>query len=208
NGKREVNVFGTGSCCYRYQGGLSNAYSSDCRDRDFRSGRLFLERRVGLSTRPWCPGNGGRLHRRSQEEPDVPGGVLGIDGPYRSPPRQVRSACRQVQRALDRAVGQDRPDNSQPPRKRLRDSVPIRDLLHLPRTKGNRARVEGSGASEARQVSLRISTDRDGDQRSHGVLPCRGIPSKVPGEGRTVLVEGRHEQHTLLRLGLGGLVRP
>lgn len=34
------------------------------------------------------------------------------------------------------------------------------------------------------------------------------LASPVPGEGWTVLVEGGHEQHTLLRLGLDGLVRP
>lgn len=51
--------------------------------------RLLLGSRAGVPAYPWRPGDGGWLHRRAQEGPHLPGGVLRQDGPHRGSPREV-----------------------------------------------------------------------------------------------------------------------
>ena len=101
--------------------------------RRLRSGRrrdgLLLGRRARLLAGPRRLHDRGRLRGRVHAEPDLRGGLLGLDRPHRGGARRLRSGGDLLRGDAAPVLGEPRPDPGDAPGQRRRHPVPLGDLL-------------------------------------------------------------------------------
>src|SRR4051812_1935893 len=158
------------------------------RDRDLRR-RLLLGRGGRVPPRRRRHRHPRRLHRRPHRASDLPPGLRAPHRPRRGGRGHLRPGAGQLRGAARALLGRPRPDHAQPPGRRHRLSVPLRDLLHLTRAGSDRDQVARRAAGPARaerrpRPAQAPPPDRHADRAGHHVLARRGLPPAVPREAR------------------------
>uniref|UniRef100_A0A8R7PGD2 Uncharacterized protein n=1 Tax=Triticum urartu TaxID=4572 RepID=A0A8R7PGD2_TRIUA len=159
-------------------------------------GGLLLERGAGVPAAPRRGAHGGGLLAGALGRADLPRRLRRRHRPLRGGARALRPQGVPLRRAPRRLLGQAQPHHAQQTGQRRRDAVPVGHLLLHG---GAGAAGQGVAGGEAAGVE---GEDRDGGPPGEEVLPRRGLPPAVPGEGRPVRQEALLRSHPLLRLSL------
>ncbi|XBJ02736.1 hypothetical protein VPH35_022048 [Triticum aestivum] len=159
-------------------------------------GGLLLERGAGVPAAPRRGAHGGGLLAGAPGRADLPRRLRRRHRPRRGGARALRPQGVPLRRAPRRLLGQAQPHHAQQAGQRRRDAVPVGHLLL-------HGGAGAAGAGVAGREAARVEgEDRDGGPPGEEVLPGRGLPPAVPGEGRPVRQEALLRPHPLLWLSL------
>ena len=133
---------------------------------------LLLGRRARVLAGPRHLHDRGRLRRRVHAEPDLRGGLLGLDRPRRGRARRVRPGGDLLRGDAAPVLGEPRPDPGHAPGQRRRHPVPLGDLHRRdrPSRRPPSARRDAY-ARAAGRARPRRDHDRDRARRARSTTP-------------------------------------